>query len=197
MAAVDWDPCKWNWQVSIPSQAGILLAGDSWLPRPGRSQGLNTLTGGHPLGGSKDASWMASNIVSIPSQAGILLAVLCPIQTVVSLTTSQYPHRRASSWRMGIWYTASDCSRSQYPHRRASSWRAARFQPAVDYWQVSIPSQAGILLAGGIRLSQRLAVRLNTLTGGHPLGGGCSQAWRWLQSGLNTLTGGHPLGGQE
>ncbi len=61
--------------VSIPSQAGILLAG---LPPPPSQDGwvgLNTLTGGHPLGGEGALSVVSDLHVSIPSQAGILLAV--------------------------------------------------------------------------------------------------------------------------
>ena len=61
---------------------------------------------------------------------------------------------------------------------------------------VSIPSQAGILLAGPHRGADQPAWRrLNTLSGGHPLGGPPPRPRRTHPCGLNTLSGGHPLGG--
>ncbi len=85
--------------VSIPSQVGILLVAEQragrgvyrvrsqyplrwasswWLfPIPwivwGLGWSLNTLSGGHPLGGSGDCSGCSAGRVSIPSQVGILL----------------------------------------------------------------------------------------------------------------------------
>ena len=60
--------------------------------------------------------------VSIPSQAGILLAGLDAKTGEPALIESQYPLRRASSWR---------------------AWAQYRGEAR----EVSIPSQAGILLA--------------------------------------------------
>ena len=100
--------------VSIPSQAGILLAGELRLGVSGirrrsqyplrrasswrslqpavdwRQRSLNTLSGGHPLGGrGSDRGVDTDSDVSIPSQAGILLAVsdagTCEIPTTVSI----------------------------------------------------------------------------------------------------------------
>ncbi len=63
--------------VSIPSQAGILLAvRETDLLRP------------------------INGRVSIPSQAGILLAEGRLIRGRSGKPASQYPHRRASSWRV-------------------------------------------------------------------------------------------------
>ena len=112
--------------VSIPSQAGILLAGmDLSTLQADCHVGLNTLSGGHPLGGS-----------SYKSE-----------QTVAE--SSQYPLRRASSWRVGHRHDrVRHGSRSQYPLRRASSWRTGMRAAVKASYIVSIPSQAGILLAG-------------------------------------------------
>ena len=110
--------------VSIPSQAGILLAGKA------------------------DAIGLSSNVVSIPSQAGILLAGETLVPDSVPPARSQYPLRRASSWR------------------------------------------------GRPRCSAHGAKCLNTLSGGHPLGGdGWQAAYTAASQRLNTLSGGHPLGG--
>ena len=135
-------------KVSIPSQAGILLAGQATVRRQGQLHRLNTLSGGHPLGGSfAGRQWQTASDVSIPSQAGILLAGW----------PSMLTHRHDVS---------------QYPLRRASSWRA-----------------------GTVPIAEP-AAGLNTLSGGHPLGGNLT----WLTTvttydRLNTLSGGHPLGG--
>ncbi len=88
------------------------------------TKSLNTLSGGHPLGGSRRQSLARRpSQVSIPSQVGILLVA-----------------------------------------------EMSKLSPS--YCEVSIPSQVGILLVvkvcGRIR---RPGVGLNTLSGGHPLGG--------------------------
>ncbi len=60
---------------------------------------------------------------------------------------SQYPLRRASSWRLGSRNSHILVGTSQYPLRRASSWRGAQAFAFAE------------------------AIGLNTLSGGHPLGG--------------------------
>ncbi len=197
--------------VSIPSQAGILLAepqrrstarspsrsqyplrrASSWrlLPPSQERSGascLNTLSGGHPLGGFDNPTQDWYFTVSIPSQAGILLAVTqivnsipddivsIPSQAGILLAaavgysigkfqiTSQYPLRRASSWRVAQARLPPRTGRSQYPLRRASSWRSA---------------------SAGATIRSRNC--LNTLSGGHPLGGigGKHEPewWSWSQ----------------
>ncbi len=110
--------------VSIPSQAGILLAGASHASCGPRLDGLNTLSGGHPLGG------------------------LATTEKIFNGSASQYPLRRASSWRIEGINTLKYFCWSQYPLRRASSWRGVgQTTHGLDHY-VSIPSQAGILLAG-------------------------------------------------
>ena len=95
-------------------------------PRPGRTgpaASLNTLSGGHPLGGKvRDVQYTDGKM-------------------------SQYPLRRASSWRSSASFRGIRPSRSQYPLRRASSWRRRK------------------------DLHRRRVSSLNTLSGGHPLGG--------------------------
>ncbi len=163
-------------EVSIPSQAGILLAGVnlacSWEER---WSCLNTLTGGHPLGGQ-----------------------LFLWQYRADPTVSQYPHRRASSWREVL-----DDQRAGGEMVSIPSQAGILLAVGVCWFAsgrreiVSIPSQAGILLADHQRNGDAADQSdcLNTLTGGHPLGGRrpSDRQGRWL--GLNTLTGGHPLGG--
>ena len=86
--------------VSIPSQAGILLAGDATVLAAEAGQSLNTLSGGHPLGGMSSRSVDGRAVqVSIPSQAGILLAASGIRVLDDRGQKSQYPLRRASSWR--------------------------------------------------------------------------------------------------
>ena len=85
---------------------------------------------------------------------------------------SQYPLRRASSWRTNCRMKSSRTARSQYPLRRASSWRSLD-QPTNHQFKKS----------------------LNTLSGGHPLGGSRLARGLILVVSLNTLSGGHPLGG--
>ncbi len=132
--------------------------------------GLNTLSGGHPLGGWSLLINPMPIGVSIPSQAGILLAepaahdenqldhVSIPSQAGILLadayrladylpTKSQYPLRRASSWRAIGTLLMLIGLKSQYPLRRASSWRSLLRVMATWGSFVSIPSQAGILLA--------------------------------------------------
>ena len=137
--------------VSIPSQAGILLA----VHRCGYRA-------------------MRMPDVSIPSQAGILLAAQDGLFLDAGIKPSQYPLRRASSWRVRL--------------------------PLV-LWEVvvvSIPSQAGILLAADpARQRTRRVPGLNTLSGGHPLGGVWLSKATTITTCLNTLSGGHPLGGQN
>ncbi len=70
--------------------------------------------------------------------------------------------------------------------------------PRLGATFVSIPSQAGILLADGNHGWRRRLKSLNTLTGGHPLGGpDCRRGVNMDTESLNTLTGGHPLGGAD
>ena len=160
-------------------------------------EGLNTLSGGHPLGG--DASGALSDpadSVSIPSQAGILLAAISE-RCRASAQQSQYPLRRASSWRLTAAPIVPDGAvrlntlSGGHPLGGPRCGVDGRRQP------VSIPSQAGILLAvRADRMTGRLPACLNTLSGGHPLGGWRHASWPRLQSlSLNTLSGGHPLGG--
>ena len=188
--------------VSIPSQAGILLAAGFHL----------AITG--------------TGMVSIPSQAGILLAGSSRYDDLHRTRESQYPLRRASSWRFGHHCRhEKQLEKSQYPLRRASSWRAAyaercarrmrrlntlsgghplggeaRSSCELGYRSVSIPSQAGILLAA--RSSAPAASGVDQSQ--YPLRRASS--WRALvdkgraqqcERGLNTLSGGHPLGGRN
>ena len=176
-------------RVSIPSQAGILLADQTGTNSlTSGACRLNTLSGGHPLGGLAMLKRLVRpDLVSIPSQAGILLAgrdrcqrrpgraVSIPSQAGILLaggqtstrTTirrlSQYPLRRASSWRISPTATAEAMlPTSQYPLRRASSWRRAA------------------VMAEAYRHRG-----LNTLSGGHPLGGwysDVSPSWTGRQS---------------
>ena len=64
-----------------------------------------------------------------------------------TIAMSQYPLRRASSWRALDRTTPPPPAESQYPLRRASSWRMDPGQVEGNGKVVSIPSQAGILLA--------------------------------------------------
>ena len=174
LAAIEGSQHRTNCHVSIPSQAGILLA---------ERVSMSLLT--------------RRSLVSIPSQAGILLADLAEALSVRATRGSQYPLRRASSWR------GEACSQDEgeiaclntlsggHPlggsidqmHRpRLDSLNTLsgghplggrhRADSADMVHLVSIPSQAGILLAGGAILRWILSVTgLNTLSGGHPLGG--------------------------
>ena len=94
-------------------------------PSRGARSCLNTLSGGHPLGGGSTRT------------------------DAEGLQESQYPLRRASSWRtLAIIPAIQDGRVSQYPLRRASSWRTVLVWALYRRSEVSIPSQAGILLAG-------------------------------------------------
>ncbi len=138
---------------------------------------------------------------------------------------SQYPHRRASSWRLEDPRLLQAGKLSQYPHRRASSWRwkqkggtNARFHRLntltgghpLGGWRRLAPvgpvrptSQYPHRRASSWRLvgsswHPTKIPRLNTLTGGHPLGGGQTVVvYCGDPKSLNTLTGGHPLGGDN
>ncbi len=73
----------------------------------------------------------------------------------------------------------------------------------VDLVVLGIVSDARLnTLSGGHPLGGRLPLqgktfvqRLNTLSGGHPLGGGPDSGSHCMEGCLNTLSGGHPLGG--
>ena len=164
---------RWTATSQYPLRRASSWRADDRVDQSGR-RSLNTLSGGHPLGGVRIGTCTsATATVSIPSQAGILLAGWHSHRCTATCMTSQYPLRRASSWRGSCARQERRSSRSQYPLRRASSWRScrqssARSQDRSQYplrrassWRqrtrsrsdrcrlVSIPSQAGILLAVG------------------------------------------------
>ena len=146
--------------VSIPSQAGILLADGNAHCDPARPERLNTLSGGHPLGGCEVSRRSRSaSRVSIPSQAGILLAGRHVQSVGMQRSSSQYPLRRASSWRripVRVWIVSAMVS---IPSQAGILLAGQRYRMASAMTvQVSIPSQAGILLAGA-RLTSRRAMR--------------------------------------
>ncbi len=191
-------------KVSIPSQVGILLVDFCLaMDQAAGTTGLNTLSGGHPLGGDCHAV--------VYDADGIL---------------SQYPLRWASSWWQSAGFTIARTDKpSQYPLRWASSWWRARASRSSRWQMVSIPSQVGILLVVPaqqlplhehgqnpcfVSIPSQVGIllvvgrhgkpgtgdfRLNTLSGGHPLGGLRGPAARPGRCSLNTLSGGHPLGG--
>ncbi len=183
--------------VSIPSQAGILLAASRsrWWLRVHRS--LNTLTGGHPLGGKRysSISGMAASLNTLTGGhplGGIDSEKSPERDPRLNTLTGGHP----LGGRGSRCSTGTGFQQSQYPHRRASSWRVVPIRQLRPGGLVSIPSQAGILLA--VRLIWPSGIPqgcLNTLTGGHPLGGSSLTFARLHGASLNTLTGGHPLGG--
>ena len=154
-------------------------------------------------------------LVSIPSQSGILLAVVGRRTQNAQRVRSQYPHSRASSCReggesMAAKYTGLNTLTVGHPLVGTTQTRTRHAH------MLSIPSQSGSLLSAGLTLKgdassqyphSRAAScrftgdgsvtdRLNTLTGGHPLGGRLAPQDQLEHCAcLNTLTGGHPLGG--
>ena len=53
---------------------------------------LNTLSGGHPLGGCDGSSTVTVDVeVSIPSQAGILLAGICSVTDLHEMRSVSIP----------------------------------------------------------------------------------------------------------
>ena len=211
--------------VSIPSQAGILLAATvlPWINgRPAWSQyplrrasswraavvrdlspdtwSLNTLSGGHPLGGSdavadREATRQRLNTLS----GGHPLGGRPSCRRCTRHASSQYPLRRASSWREQRSGTIREPRIvSQYPLRRASSWRLA----VASCGSCRRSSQYPLRRASSWRHCDKAVHSrcrgLNTLSGGHPLGGRDRHpGGRSWHSSLNTLSGGHPLGGAD
>ncbi len=113
--------------------------------------------------------------VSIPSQVGILLVAWGDVFWRSGRDAVSIPSQ------VGILLVAV------FPTQREREYR-----------MVSIPSQVGILLVGTPAATPTAgpAARLNTLSGGHPLGGvGGLALPAPVNHGLNTLSGGHPLGG--
>ncbi len=184
--------------VSIPSQVGILLVG-LWLARPRPvmqpsqyplrwasswwvlqplvrrpTSRLNTLSGGHPLGGKPSEADPMRKRVSIPSQVGILLVEVRMnyiYNCYAGLNTLSGGHplggcRSSSCWlslsgvsipsQVGILLVAvadhmnAAAAKSQYPLRWASSWWMSMDEAVRLASSVSIPSQVGILLVDGI-----------------------------------------------
>ncbi len=115
-------------EVSIPSQAGILLAAESCLEvTSGNSRGLNTLTGGHPLGGKPEHSGNGGSTVCLNTLTG-----------GHPLGGPQKNHRRITCHGLNTLTGGHPLGGRLIPP--GSTSRSF----------VSIPSQAGILLAGSI-----------------------------------------------
>ncbi len=109
--------------VSIPSQAGSLLAVQSSNFRNRMHAVSIPSQAGSLLAGRCHHRQSWRYLVSIPSQAGSLLAAATLVPAKFNLIRSQYPHRRAASWRYYIAKLLELLGLSQYPHRRAASWR--------------------------------------------------------------------------
>ena len=135
-------------RVSIPSQAGILLAGKRTFDRPLASSVSIPSQAGILLAEIRLTIQLAVVRVSIPSQAGILLAVRSNGRSVHRMRRSQYPLRRASSWRCGNRCIAISSRDGLNTLSGGHPLGGERSRCNGTDRRVSIPSQAGILLAG-------------------------------------------------
>ncbi len=145
--------------VSIPSQVGILLVDRILLYGAEYDSGLNTLSGGHPLGG------LRRNIRTLRKHASLnTLSGGHPLGGDGNVRPNADEARVSIPSQVGILLVADG---------------DGNVRP--DAHEVSIPSQVGILLVvSRWFVSSGAGCRcLNTLSGGHPLGGHLTPAPAW------------------